>query len=77
MTDRLECFGRRQRDARHNTRGRLPLGDLRARLGPVTTTIRSAAILPASAITSLIRNPVPSSIPFARLTTMAFSGIRH
>ena len=28
MTDRLECFGSRQRDTRHDTRRRLPLGDL-------------------------------------------------
>ena len=46
----------------------------RARLGPVTTAIRSGATAAASAITWLIRSPVPSSMPLARLTTTAFSG---
>ena len=47
----------------------------RARLGPVTTAIRSVAMVPASAITWLIRSPVPSSMPLARLTTTASGGI--
>ena len=47
----------------------------RARLGPVTTAIRSGATLAASAITWLIRSPVPSSMPLARLTTTAVSGM--
>jgi hypothetical protein len=46
----------------------------RARLGPVTTAIRSGSTAATSAITWLILKPVPSSIPFARLTTTASSG---
>ena len=42
----------------------------RARLGPVTTAIWSAGTSPTSAITSLIRLSVPSSIPLARLTSV-------
>ena len=40
----------------------------RARLGPVTTAIRSAPILATSSITSLIRMAEPSSMPFMRET---------
>ena len=40
----------------------------------MTTAIRSGATFAASAITSLIRSPVPSSMPLARLTTTAVSG---
>ena len=43
----------------------------------MTTAIRSVSIAPASAITWLIRRPVPSSMPLARLTTMAPPGICH
>ncbi len=40
----------------------------RARLGPLTTATRSGPTLATSAMTSLIRFAVPSSMPFIRLT---------
>ena len=46
----------------------------RARLGPVTTASRSGPTPATSVTTSLIRRPVPSSIPLARLTTRASAG---
>ncbi len=51
----------------------------RARLGPVTTAIRSGGSLAVSAMTSLIRIAEPSSTPFMRETTTvsgASSGAR-
>ena len=42
-----------------------------ARFGPVTTTTRLGSTPATSAITSLIRLPVPSSMPFIRLTRVA------
>lgn len=39
-----------------------------ARLGPVTTAMRSAGTLATSSMTSLIRLAVPSSMPFMRET---------
>ena len=42
-----------------------------ARLGPVTTATRAGSTSATSTITSLIRLPVPSSMPFIRLTSVA------
>ena len=46
-----------------------------ARLGPLTTAIRSGAAPVTSAITSLIRLSEPSSTPFIRLTSTASEGM--
>ena len=46
----------------------------RARFGPVITAIRSGPAPVTSAITSLIRRWVPSSMPFIRLTSSASGG---
>ena len=46
-----------------------------ARLGPLTTAIRSGAAPVTSAITSLIRLSVPSSTPFIRETSTASAGM--
>jgi hypothetical protein len=45
-----------------------------ARLGPVSTAMRSAGAPVTSAITSLIRLALPSSTPFIRLTRVASGG---
>ena len=45
-----------------------------ARFGPATTATRAAGAPVTSAMTSLIRLLVPSSIPFMRLTSSACGG---
>ena len=40
----------------------------RARLGPLTTAMRSGSTSSSEAMTSLMRRPVPRSTPFMRLT---------
>ena len=47
-----------------------------ARFGPETTAIRSGPAPVISAMTWLIRSPVPSSMPFIRLTSSAPGGSR-
>lgn len=64
MAGGLQALGDALVGAGHDGRGRLREAISLARLGPVTTAIRSRPTLATSSTTSLIRMVVPSSTPF-------------